>query len=98
MEEESFGIKVILGEKEIKEAILDYLDKHGYIVSDYNYGLDVRIEKEDAGILSKKITYHFDKFTIDVKRKKQKPRLQQTNKTELVLKQVAKNDVVECKQ
>ena len=37
MEEESFEIKVILGEKEIREAILDYLDKHGYIVSDYNY-------------------------------------------------------------
>ena len=96
MEEESFEIKVILGEKEIREAILDYLDKHGYIVSDYNYELGVRVEKEDAGILSKKITYHFNKFMIDVKRKQQKPRLQPTSKTELVLKQVSKNDIVEC--
>lgn len=96
VEEESFEIKVVLGEKEIKEAILDYLDKHGYIVSDYNYKLGVRVEKEDTGILSKRTTYHFNKFMIDVKRKKQIPRVSNANKAELVLKSVSKNEAVEC--
>lgn len=96
MEEESFEIKVVLGEKEIKEAILDYLDKHGYIVSDYNYKLGVRVEKEDTGILSKRTTYHFNKFMIDVKRKKTTPRSAATNKSELVLKSVSKNEAIEC--
>lgn len=97
MEEESFEIKVVLGEKEIKEAILDYLDKHGYIVSDYNYKLGVRVEKEDTGILSKRITYHFNKFMIDVKRKKTSPHSVHPNKTELVLKSVSKPEAAECR-